>query len=102
MPDGTDGEERDVDRTDAKHLDELLSNVRSEIEALDIDDDEARQRLEKLIRDVEKTIENPKHAGADKPLGDQLKASILNFELSHPRLATVMNEVMEQLGKMGI
>ena len=87
---------------DAKHLDGLLSHVRSEIQALDIHDDEARHRLETLLRDIEKAIENPKQAAAGKPLGEQLKASILNFELSHPRLATVMNEVMEQLGKMGI
>ena len=46
-----DGED-DADMTDAKHLDELLSRVRSEREGLDIDDQQARLRLEKLIRDI--------------------------------------------------
>ena len=88
--------------TDTKHLDEALNNLRSEIETLDIGNDEARQRLDKLIQDIEKTLANPKHAGADETLGAQLKTSILNFEVSHPRLAAVMNEVMEKLGNMGI
>ena len=88
--------------TDAKHLDEALNNLRSEIEALDFGNDEARQRLDKLIQDIEKTLENPQYTGADETLGAQLKTSILNFEVSHPRLAAVMNEVMEKLGNMGI
>lgn len=87
---------------DMTHLDDSLSNLRSEIEALDIGDLEARLRLEKLIRDIEQTLENPEDVPADEPLGEQLKSSILAFEVSHPRLAAVMNEVMEKLGHMGI
>ena len=84
------------------HLDDSLGKLRSEIRALDIGDQEARLRLEKLIRDIEQTLENPKKAAADAPLGEQLKTSILAFEVSHPRIATVMNEVMEKLSHMGI
>jgi hypothetical protein len=92
----------DANMTDAKHLEESLNRLRSEIESLGIGDEHARQRLEKLIRDIETTLENPKQAAADQPLGEQLKGWILNFEVSHPRVAAVMNEVMEQLGNMGI
>ena len=88
--------------TDVKHLDDSLNDLRSEIQALDIGDDQARARLEKLIQDIEQTLENPKDPAADQPLGDQLKTSILAFEVSHPRLAAVMNEVMEKLSHMGI
>jgi hypothetical protein len=88
--------------TGMTHLDDSLGKLRSEIRALDIGDQEARLRLEKLIRDIEQTLENPKRAAADAPLGEQLKTSILAFEVSHPRIATVMNEVMEKLSHMGI
>ena len=88
--------------TNVKHLDESLDNLRAEIEALGIDDEEARQRLEKLIQAIEKRLENPKHSGAGESLREQLRTSILNFEASHPRLAAVMNDVMEKLGNMGI
>ena len=88
--------------TGMTHLDDSLGKLRSEIRALDIGDQEARLRLEKLIREIEQTLENPNRAAAGAPLGEQLKTSILAFEASHPRIATVMNEVMEKLSHMGI
>ena len=88
--------------TDAKHIEESLNRLRSEIDALQIHDDEARRRLATLIRDIEKTLADPKTAGADGGVGERLKAAIVNFEASHPRLATLMNDVMEKLGNSGI
>jgi hypothetical protein len=84
-----------------KPLEDSLNNLRSEIKALDIGDDEARSRLEQLIREIEQTLANPEDAAAGT-LGDQLKTSVLSFEVSHPRLAVVMNEVVEKLSQMGI
>ncbi len=84
--------------TDVKHLDESLKKLRSEIDALETGDEDARQRLEKLIQDIENALET----GADDNLGEQLKTSILRFEVSHPRLAAVMNDIMEKLSNMGI
>ena len=88
--------------TDTKHLEGALRRLRAEIDALPIDDDEARDRLEALIRDIETTLDDPKTLGADRSLGERLKASIVSFEVSHPRLATLMNDVMEKLGNIGI
>ena len=84
-----------------KPLEDSLNNLRSEIKALDIGDDEARRRLEQLIREIEQTLAHPDVAAAGT-LGDQLKTSVLSFEVSHPRLAVVMNEVVEKLSQMGI
>lgn len=88
--------------TDVKHLHESLKKLRSEIDALDTGDEEARQRLGKLIQDIEKTLEHPEDTGGDEHLGEQLKTSILRFEVSHPRLAAIMNDIMEKLSNMGI
>jgi hypothetical protein len=88
--------------TDPKHIEESLNRLRSEIDALHIHDDEARRRLATLIRDIEKTLDDPKTEGADQSLGDRLKASIVSFEASHPRIASLMNDVMEKLGNIGI
>jgi hypothetical protein len=85
-----------------KHLAESLNRLRSEIQALDSHDEEARRRLDRLLHEIETTLENPKRSGVYETLGQQLKTSMLNFEVSHPRLAVVMNEVMEKLGAMGI
>jgi len=88
--------------TDPKHIEESLNRLRSEIDALHIHDDEARRRLATLIRDIEQTLADPKTAASDGGVGERLKAAIVNFEASHPRLATLMNEVMEKLGNIGI
>ena len=85
-----------------RHLEESLTTLRAEIAALRIEDEVARQRLETLVQDLEKTLANPKSTGADEHLGDRLKATILSFEASHPRLAAVMNDVAEKLINMGI
>jgi len=92
----------DEHMTDAKHLDAALRQLRAEIGALDVSDQEARQRLDRLMQELETTLADPGRARGRKTLVDQLKASVLGFEASHPRLAAVMNEVVEQLGNMGI
>jgi type II secretory pathway component PulM len=84
------------------HLDDSLSRLRSAIQTLDVADEDARRRLEKLVEDIEKARAGPKVALEDQPLGERLKASTLDFEVSHPRLSTLMNEVMEKLSSMGI
>jgi len=88
--------------TAAPHLDELVSTLRREMNALAIDDEDARQRLEALIGDIEARIRTPDGATAAGVLSGQLKASILKFEVSHPRLAGVINDVVDKLSAMGI
>jgi hypothetical protein len=88
--------------TSANHLDELLRTLRSEIRALDIGDEEARRRLDGLVDDIGTRSKHPGGAVSDERLTGQLRASILKFEVSHPRLAVLMNDVLEKLSAMGI
>jgi hypothetical protein len=85
-----------------KPLDKSLNDLLSEIRALEVGDDPTRQRVRTLAQDIEKLLESPKTAAARATLGEQLRTSVLSFEVSHPRLAAVMNEVVEQLSNMGI
>jgi hypothetical protein len=88
--------------SDAKHLDQALDTLRSELRCLDSSDDKARERLEELIRDVENARADPQGAGSQASLGERVKAALLYFEASHPRLAGVMDELVETLSNMGI
>jgi hypothetical protein len=94
--------ERTPAMTSARDLDPLLRTLRSEIDALDIDDEEARRRLDALVADIGARSRDPNRSASDERLNGQLRASILKFEASHPRLAGVMNDVLEKLGTMGI
>ena len=89
------------DDADLMPLEESLQRLRAEIQALDIGNEAARQRLERLVAEIEQTLADPAERQAGS-LGDQLKDSVLSFEASHPRLAGVMNEVVEKLSAMGI
>jgi len=86
----------------SKHLDQSLTSLRSEIQALDIGDEEARRRLDGLLVEIEASIQQPDAAVADDRLTGGLKDAILKFEGSHPRLAVLMNDVLEKLSAMGI
>ena len=88
--------------TNTRHLDDALGSLRSEIQALDIGDEETRRRLDSLVADIGSSIERPNGAVADETLAERLKSSILNFEASHPRLAVLMNDVLEKLSTMGV
>ncbi len=88
--------------TSRRHLDESLQTLRAEIRALDSGDEAARQRLDRLVRDIESRIDDSNGATGDDSLTGGLKAAILNFEVSHPRVAVLMNDVLEKLSAMGI
>ena len=88
--------------TTRAHLEASLNELRREIAALDLGDRDARQRLEGLVQDIERSLANPRLGGTDQDLGERLRTSILRFEASHPRLAALMNDVTQQLGNMGI
>ena len=88
--------------TNARHLDDALSTLRSEIQALDIGDEEARRRLDSLVVDIGASIERPSGAVSDETVTERLKSSILSFEASHPRIAVLMNDVLEKLSAMGV
>ena len=89
--------------TDASRLEASLRTLRAEIATLEIGDDDARRRLASLVAELESALAAARRIG-DRALelGEQLRASILRVEAAHPRLAGVVNEVVESLGNMGI
>jgi len=88
--------------TDTRRVEAAIRQLRAEIDTLAGRDEEARQRLDRLVQDIEATLAEPKPTAAKEGLAGRVQASVLGFEVSHPRVAAVMNELVEQLGSMGI
>jgi outer membrane protein TolC len=88
--------------TDVHRLEASLRTLRAEIATLDTGDDDARRRLASLVGELESAVADPSRSGERRTLGEQLRASILRVEAAHPRLAGLVNEVVESLGNMGI
>lgn len=83
-------------------LTQALEKLRLEIGALDTADEESRHKLEQLVQDLEQKLENPEDTELHEDLSDRLRDSMLEFEVSYPRLTSIMNDIMMKLSNMGI
>jgi hypothetical protein len=88
--------------TDVSRLEASLRTLRDEIATLAPGDDDARRRLASLVGELESAVADPARSDERRTLGEQLKSSILRIEAAHPRLAGIVNEIVESLGNMGI
>ena len=77
-------------------LQSLVSQLNSESKKLEGLDQGAEQKLETLIRDMEQDLKSP----------DQVATGIQNviaeFEITHPRITAILEEMTVLLGNMGI
>ncbi len=84
-----------------KEISEALFNLRKEIEQLSTTDAETRARLETILSDLEQQLE----ASEDEHrlhLVDDMKEAISQFEVEHPRITGILNDLMVALGNLGI
>ena len=77
-----------------------LQKLRDEIKHLSADDHESREKLERLINDLEAKLENPDED--NEGLIDHLKETIQHFETEYPRATAILNDIMVTLSNMGI
>jgi len=87
--------------TDEK-LRQSLKELRSELERLEAEETQVRTRLDALIAGVETSLEKPGDSVHHQTLVHDLRQSISQFEVSHPRTTAILNEIMVTLGNLGI
>ncbi|HID49437.1 MAG TPA: DUF4404 family protein [Chromatiales bacterium] len=85
-----------------KEISQTLEQLRRQIAALDTGDVVTRQRLESLILELEKKLASPEDAQVHKDLATRLDEAVLQFEVSHPRLAAIVNDLIIKLESMGV
>ncbi|GEM_PF-449380 len=86
----------------SKKLIETLQSLRDEIDNLDIGDNESKERLEKLVADIEMKINSPDDRDHHITLVEDLAGSVAHFEVSHPRVTGILNDIMMALSNMGV
>ncbi|MEE9395709.1 MAG: DUF4404 family protein [Methylococcales bacterium] len=82
-------------------LNETLENLRSEIENLRTNDNESKAKLEKIVDDLEQKIKNPDDVDHNRLISD-VKDTVTHFEVSHPTITAILNDIMMALSNMGI
>ena len=78
-------------------LHQLLSQLKGELEQLDTDS-ETHLEISQLITDIENQIE----AEHKVSLIESLQIHINRFEVEHPKVSAILNDIMIKLGNMGI
>lgn len=86
--------------TNAK-LKEELEKLRSEVKELATDNIEASEKLEALISELERGLEEPSDTEHTSIVED-MKEAISHFETEHPRATAILNDIMVTLSNMGI
>lgn len=81
-----------------RKLDEDLKRLRSELENAD---EATRKRMEALVEKVEQRLAEGEGKAAQGLL-QELEEEIMQFEIEHPRLTAILNDLMVTLSNMGI
>lgn len=89
---------------DKQHLLELLKNLHAELERAKSVDEESDKLLRAVMHDINRLVDDAHETASDegKSINERLKQGAVQFEADHPRIAMIMNEVMDALAKMGI
>ncbi len=77
-----------------------LTELRSELDRLESEEAHVRERLDTLIAGIETRLETPDDHAHHHSLVENLRQSILQFEVSHPRATGILNQVMAALGNV--
>ncbi len=81
-----------------EHLQDLLQRLRGELAQLESSD--SRPRLETLVTDLERELAADEGEGTG--LTQELKRRVETFEVEHPRVTAILNDVMVTLSNLGI
>ena len=84
-----------------EQLRQSLTELRSELERLEAEGAEVRQRLDALIAGIETRLDAPGDIAHHHSLVRDLRRSTLQLEVSHPRATAILNQIMAALGNIG-
>ncbi|MCZ6565820.1 MAG: DUF4404 family protein [Gammaproteobacteria bacterium] len=84
-----------------KDLHQLINKLRKELDRLETDSD-AHQELSLLIINIVEQIEELGDKKNKVSLTENVKAQIEKFEVEHPRITSILNDVMMKLTNIGI
>jgi hypothetical protein len=87
-----------------ERLHELLGQVHQELERADSIDDESRELMFEVSDDIRYLLESGKarDEAEREGMSDRLDSLLLAFGSRHPRIAGMIEEVIDTLAKMGI
>jgi outer membrane protein TolC len=84
-----------------EQLRQSLTELRSELNRLEAEEAVAHERLNALIASVETHVDEPGDRAHHDSLVRDLRESILELEVSHPRATAILNQITTALANIG-
>ena len=84
-----------------EQLRQSLTELRSELYRLETEEAEVRERLNALIASVETHVDGPGDRAQHDSLVRDLRQSILELEVSHPKATAILNQITATLANIG-
>jgi uncharacterized coiled-coil DUF342 family protein len=84
-----------------KQINNALNELRSEIDKLHLDNHDAKNRLNQLLQNIEHSLGNDQGEG-HHDLIVEMRQAISHFEVEHPRITGIINDIMMTLSNLGI
>jgi hypothetical protein len=81
-------------------INEAIGALREEGDRLD--NPESKQRLTNLVDNIEQYVDYSGVSEEHQDLVEDVKEAIVHFEVEHPSITGILNEVMMTLSNMGI
>ncbi len=81
-------------------INEALGALREEGERLD--NPAVKERLTNLVDNIEQNVDYSGLSGEHQDLVEDVKEAIVHFEVEHPSITGILNEVIMTLSNMGI
>lgn len=85
-----------------KNIAQSLADLRTQIDQLAASNTAAREKLEGLLSDLEDNIHSLEDSEHQVHLVGDLREAIAEFEVEHPRLTGILNDIMVALSNLGI
>lgn len=82
-------------------LQQLLVQVHEQLQQQDSLEDETQVLLEQVLADVKHAQENNSNE-LDLDLTERLEEQAVHFEQEYPTVSTVLRQIMDTLGRIGI
>lgn len=83
-------------------LHEPLERLQAEIKKLGEDDEAIKRRMQRLVADLERKLDSSDDSEHAPQLIEGVRENVERFEVEHPRLTAVLNQIMVILNNMGI
>ena len=87
---------------ETEQLKQLLHTMHDELAKNPNLDQESRQLLEDIAKDILDMVDKEGAPAQHADLVDRLQGSIAEFEVSHPDLVTIISKILEGLSNAGI